>query len=333
MSDGTTQRDLSLDIMRFVGLTLIILAHVSPPDLLFQFRTFDVPLMIFVSGMTLYEKKLPTFPFFVKKRLIRLCAPVWIFLTFYFICHFILSKTGFFDFFSIREILESYLFLNGIGYVWIIRVFLLIMFITPILVFINNKCKKMFALIMVSLIVLQDCFVRIYNLIDIPVIFRFFFWEYFLFMFGYAPHFLLGLRIRSLSRRNIFLLVLMSIVAFMLVNFVLLTDGIAFNIQKYKYPPQILFTVYGIMGCLCIYLLKPIWEKLTKIRLFVFIGQNTIWIYLWHIFVLLILSKIMLCWAVKFLVVYTIAVLLFFFQYNITQRLVKSEKIKRFFVG
>lgn len=51
------QRNMTIDVMRVMGLLLIILAHVNPPGILFQFRTFDVPMMIFVSGVSFYLSK------------------------------------------------------------------------------------------------------------------------------------------------------------------------------------------------------------------------------------------------------------------------------------
>ena len=45
-------RDFTIDMLRFVGVSLILLAHIVPPDGLFQLRSFDVPLMIFVSGLS-----------------------------------------------------------------------------------------------------------------------------------------------------------------------------------------------------------------------------------------------------------------------------------------
>lgn len=43
------QRNNCIDLLRFWGLSLIILAHVNPPGILFHIRCFDVPLMLFVS--------------------------------------------------------------------------------------------------------------------------------------------------------------------------------------------------------------------------------------------------------------------------------------------
>lgn len=45
-------RDPAVDLLRFIGISMIFLAHIGPPAALFQLRSFDVPLMIFVSGLS-----------------------------------------------------------------------------------------------------------------------------------------------------------------------------------------------------------------------------------------------------------------------------------------
>jgi fucose 4-O-acetylase-like acetyltransferase len=47
-------RDIRFDILKVIGLFCIILAHVSPPSLIFQLRNFDVPLMVMISGSVFY---------------------------------------------------------------------------------------------------------------------------------------------------------------------------------------------------------------------------------------------------------------------------------------
>lgn len=49
----TKKRDISIDILRFIGISFIILAHVNPPDTILNIRCFDVSLMLFVSGLTM----------------------------------------------------------------------------------------------------------------------------------------------------------------------------------------------------------------------------------------------------------------------------------------
>lgn len=45
-------RNTYIDFLRFIGLTLIILAHVKAPVWITELRCFDVPLMVFVSGIS-----------------------------------------------------------------------------------------------------------------------------------------------------------------------------------------------------------------------------------------------------------------------------------------
>lgn len=48
---GCIIRDDTVDVLRFIGLAMIILAHVDSPSVLFQLRNFDVPLIVLISSM------------------------------------------------------------------------------------------------------------------------------------------------------------------------------------------------------------------------------------------------------------------------------------------
>ena len=54
-------RDISIDLLRFVGLSCIIFAHIDAPFVLNQLRCFDVPLMLFVSGLTCSGRSIPDY--------------------------------------------------------------------------------------------------------------------------------------------------------------------------------------------------------------------------------------------------------------------------------
>ncbi len=92
------QRNVTIDILRLCGLLLIMLAHVNPPNIIFQIRTFDVPMMVFVSGVSYYLSKKANVDFFsyAYSRFKRLVLPVWIF--YFFLCHdFVLRPANFLD--------------------------------------------------------------------------------------------------------------------------------------------------------------------------------------------------------------------------------------------
>ena len=76
-------RDLTIDFLRFVGLSLIIIAHVQAPYKLTQIRCFDVPMMLFISGLTSSGRSAGNYLEYIVKRTKRLILPVWIFLFFY----------------------------------------------------------------------------------------------------------------------------------------------------------------------------------------------------------------------------------------------------------
>ena len=84
-------RDISIDILRCIALIGIVVIHCEPESLwLRQIRNFDVPLMVFLSGVsyTLSIKDENTlidggYLKYVIKRFKRLILPTWIFLGIY----------------------------------------------------------------------------------------------------------------------------------------------------------------------------------------------------------------------------------------------------------
>lgn len=45
------KRDTFIDFLRSFGLLLLVVAHTWPPTWLAVIRTFDVPLMVFISAI------------------------------------------------------------------------------------------------------------------------------------------------------------------------------------------------------------------------------------------------------------------------------------------
>lgn len=138
-------RSLDIDALRFIGISLIILAHVLGSDsLLFQIRSFDVPLMVFVSGLCSADKEIPDYGKYIGHRFLRLWIPVCLFYSVYFLVLFILSRwnTGF-TFPSFRELVRTFCCLEGYG--WIIRVFFLIALVAPVLIRFEKKARNSFA--------------------------------------------------------------------------------------------------------------------------------------------------------------------------------------------
>src|SRR5258706_10379224 len=130
-------RDLSLDFMRFAGVLVIMLAHADAPAWVFQLRNFGTPLLIVASALTfsaIYGARTLDATEFLKRRLTRLVAPAWIFLTLFFVTAYLVSVLAHRDFpFSKWQVLTSYTFYSGIGYLWIFKVYLFIAVLTALL--------------------------------------------------------------------------------------------------------------------------------------------------------------------------------------------------------
>lgn len=320
MSDASektnSKRDCYIDFLRFLGLSLIILAHINAPLTITQIRCFDVPLMVFVSGMS-FKTISTDYLTYVKKRFIRLYKPVAIFLTVFFGTIYLFKVAGF-SIIPISEdiILGSYLLLQepSIGFVWIIRVFILIAFIAP---FCSKILKSInftqIILLIFGIIIAQTvlCWASI-DLIN-ETIFNFLIVDCIYYAVGYSIFFCAGI----LAKRNIvkFHIWLILGLCFLLIS--VASSYPNFDISAHKYPPTGTFLFYGMAGCALIYSAKPILLKLISSKLIYgiirYISINSIWIYLWHIpFVFLINHYINQesIWSIRWLIVYVLACLI-----------------------
>lgn len=166
------QRDLYIDFLRFIGISLIILAHVEAPSGITQFRSFDVPLMVFVSGLS-FSTKGGGFWKYVWKRVKRLCIPVYLFLTILFTAVIGAGIVGLKNPWGWDQIAGTYLLLNepSIGYVWIIRVFLMMSIIAPPLYPLVAKMNMhKFILVLFLILGIQGLLVKSSNYIHIPAL-------------------------------------------------------------------------------------------------------------------------------------------------------------------
>lgn len=330
MSEKSTTRNTRIDFLKFVGLSLIILAHVSPPYAVFQFRNFDVPLMVMAAGMAYAISRRNAHDFdyvnYVKNRAIRLVAPVWVFLSFYFLARFIIGSTEEINF---RTIILSYLLVGGIGYVWIIRVFLFIAMISPVLNYITNRFSPRWltALCLMTLVFIEawaaltvDSKHAGLKLFELSVIFT----------AGYSVCFIVGTKLITITTRSTFILGSCAAVVFFTSSIAQhLIYGTWFDLQATKYPPRVFYLSYAIFMASLLWIISPraitIIQKLHLAPAFNFIAQNTIWIYLWHIAFLDIVFFD--SYIEKYVVVYILSTIFTAIQVLIIQQTVAQQCI------
>ena len=278
-------RNTKIDILRAIALICIIIAHSEPNTTLAQIRNFDVVLMTLLLGtsfrLSFSKKKIHYFDY-LKKRFQRLIVPTWVFLTIFFVIFYLIA---YFNrdsyYFNLRQIIGSYTLLDGIGFIWIMRVFFLVAVVSPFLLIINNKLSS-YLLYLLFLTMAYFVYVLLITLGQhLPGSVQKIYTEYFIYAIGYGLIASFGMRLIGLSKKETDLT---------LVAFIMLTTGLAFYhhfeaTQGYKYPPTIYYISYGISASLFLYKLLDV----QSIRQFFenpfvfFLSQSSSWIYFWHI--------------------------------------------------
>lgn len=118
------KRDSVIDFLRVCGTFLVILAHVKIPKITSEIRTFDVVLLVFISGMSLKYSQHKQYFLYLKKRIKKLLFPAWITVSIILLCLFIGDKVvGPFSILNNKYVIHSYLLIDNdsIGAVWIVN--------------------------------------------------------------------------------------------------------------------------------------------------------------------------------------------------------------------
>ena len=212
--------------------------------------------MVFLSGISfsLSTKQIASFTDYknyVVKRFKRLIIPAWIFIVIF------LAVFGAFEFagigdekFSLGLIARSFLLIDGVGYVWVIRVYFLMALIAPLMKNFLLRLKWPYqimtfivlALIQQLLVVYtKDAFGRL-NII----------YQYiFLYIIGYGLIYWIGMIVNKLSRKVILLLGIIFTGVFIVIG---VSSG-QYSIQAAKYPPQLYYIMYGLAASLFLVLI------------------------------------------------------------------------------
>lgn len=328
-------RDKSIDVLRFIGLSCIILVHCNSPFLISQLRCFDVPLMLFVSGLACSGKVIPNYREYIIKRAKRLLIPTWCFVSVFLIMILAAQYALHKPLLSYSYIAESYAMTGGIGYVWIVRVFLLVAIITPMIMWIEKRISNDNGLIcsvligggIIEMIVFYSSSMAMDSFMQRMTN------EWIVTLFAYSLFFLMGLRMRRINAKRAWKIAgffsLMMIVALAVYYS---QHGLPIRLSpNYKYPPHSYYILYGFFACSLLWSARNWFAPILGNKLFLFIGQNTIWIYLYHILFLYI--PIPINWVLKYFVVYGGALLMFSLQYALYKRLKGRFSMAKYLIG
>lgn len=339
-----------IDVLRFLGLSLIILAHVNPPAVLFQLRNFDVPLMLFVSGLSfsIAKKNNVKYSLYVFQRFKRLVLPAWFFLILYFTGIFLFNITPLKPQLNFDVIASSFSLVFGIGYVWVIRVFICVALLAPILVkFFSTKGNKASILILIFSLLVNEVLAKsllsyISGSVSTSIYILFFEIP------PYAIIFCIGYIFLRLKRDELIFITAMSAFCFCAFAFYYQHRlGFVPGTQNSKYPPLLYYTSYSIFMMVCFFSIR---DKLANLftrnkyveRVFVLISNNSLWIYLWHILFVTYfnITKHEYNFIEKYLCAYAGGVLLTYIQLKVVTQVLKytrnavvAKNIKMIFTG
>ena len=262
------------------------------------------------------------------KRISRLLIPTWMFLSLYFLLVFLLVfiTKGNYPY-SFSTILRSFLLLDGIGYVWIIRVYLICSLLTPLFFYFNNKIKssKRKFLILLLVYVLYELFV-FSGINESNVIFEFII----AYAIPYGVIYVLGMVSRKTSHVEdmkisiifFFIFMISAVCVFLIYNQIQAT-------QIMKYPPTIYYISYALfMSFLLMGIFKMI--PLKKLGFIEFCSSSSPWIYLWHIFFLYVIPLLFgqIHWTAYYMVVVTCSIAVCYVQNKIVDKL-ESRNINK----
>jgi fucose 4-O-acetylase-like acetyltransferase len=270
------KRNYIYDQLKVIALICIMLAHVNPNSLIFQIRNFDVPLMVLISVWlslkTINDERF-SYRKYIIKRIERLVKPTWIFLTIYFIINLFFGQL-----FTLREIIGSYLLVDGIGYVWIIRIYIFIAIITPLINYFFKKSKILLFIVITTQILIYYFMInyslylsdKIQLILNVTV----------LDFIGYSFIVYIAIFINKVTDLKKGLVAII----FGLIYITLAFHNNFLSTQLFKYPLRLYYLAYAIFVGILLYLLfKHLNTVKNEKKYIIFTSKNSMWIYLWHI--------------------------------------------------
>ncbi|WP_207694648.1 hypothetical protein DOK67_0000438 [Enterococcus sp. DIV0212c] len=321
------KRDTRIDFLRMSAIFLIMLAHVSPPVTIFIARTFDVPLMAFLLGMSFYlSKKRGNYFVYVAKRFKRLVIPAWKFLTLFFIVMWILFIFSPNPFpYPLSTIYTSYNLTGGIGYVWVIGVFFVIAIFSPIIYAFSKKFKRFVQrqVVLLLLLFFQSLLCKT-NIVasQNPLVYQLPIYT------GYAIMCLAGIwAVQQNKEKNIF-----WGFSYLLFFIILSFTNSFISLQEAKYPPQLYYLVYGISVSTLLFALvsNDTIRKFCDQKWIVWLSSHSLEIYYWHITVIIFFSYYFtqIDWKMKYFIVAITAIFFTAIQPNITSYFLQKKSKK-----
>ncbi len=323
MNPSSPSRYKDIDFVRGFCICLILLIHATRPytdqalaHFVWDFAHFDVPLILFCSGASLWAISLRTpteIGRFWLQRFARLLLPWWSFLVIYYAAFMAIEfhRTSTLVF-PLEHAVGSLVFFglrDGIGFGWWIALMLTVAIVFPFLQLLDRHVK--------------NARVGLALLIGVSVVFQFaqpghaVKWAgKFLFFLPSLFFFYFGLHFQEFKKKwNAVGVALLMGALFIFQRFLLSTSGRNLELIANKYPPNFYYLSYCVAGLFALLALHSFLDsrfaqnKLNQLfqSALRFLSMNSLWIYLWHIGLLKITAfyrtRLDLNWVSEFLLI------------------------------
>lgn len=283
-------RNGNVDILRTIGVLFIILAHCSIPNWLYEFREFDVVLLVFLSAISFnfhnFDFTCSNYKKYIGKRFFHIVFIPWCFLIFFFIFVFIFDST--YEI-SVSKIVSSFLLFSAgsIGYVWIFRIMMVNALFNPFFQRLTKSYNHYSLYIYSVLLIIVNDFMYQYIFSDITN-------KYAKSLLVYSITYTIGYGVISIiamtwfSSEHKVQKTITGLTFFLFVGYFYLYYHIP--MIQYKYPPQGYYISYGLLvSMIAFHILDKCNPNKKTCQLISWFSKNSMNIYLAHIFILQIL--------------------------------------------
>lgn len=329
-------RDGKIDFIRAVCSLLVILAHVSAPEWINEIRTFDVVCLVLISGMSLIHSSNTQYGKYVWKRIEKLLFPTYFMMLFIFLGSYVAcSILRVNQLYSRSTVIHSFLLLNegSMGYVWIVRIYLIIAVLSPVISVLSDKTNSFGSYIAVNALCVLFAFfiLKIVSSIISNSTLRVIIIDWIYGGFVYSVIAFDGLWLiknKKDIKKTMFLV--SGVFCFLSIVLSLKNDTLFFAPGHFKFPPRLYYCVYGLLVGIALYILAPN----TKLNAVKWVSINSFKIYLWHIVFLHVygmmtkfsfLSFLDEFWLIKYIIVISCSIIVTL----VFEKLIKTVKGRR----
>lgn len=275
------ERSYYLDCLKVLATVCLFLAHVEAPFWLKEVRSFDVPLLVFISGILAADSysRAKSGKSYIWKRVKRLAVPTWLFLVVFYACMVLVGQTP-----NISDVIKSLLFQRDCGLaggVWIILVYLLCAVVTPLLL--RFKDQKSFWIAMALIYIGYEFLVTLTDAVNVRLIYY-----TILTVVPYGTMMFLGIKFKEMTTSQRVGMGIVALAIYIGCQVFLYVQGSGYvSLGDYKYPARLYYLSYALPICVLLLMLGERFDsKLPRIALVTFISKHSLWIYLWQILLL-----------------------------------------------